>query len=705
MENGLMRIKSIRTGEMPVISALAVIHYFSEFLAHHIDVNSTLENLKTAVCLKWTRLLPHHVKKYYSSHHCGVGCQRLFHRLSSKFVSSLIKEEIRSDPSIKDSDLKKYGAVIDAFHAAVYALSPEGFQNAIATIRGLGCGWVANYIEDIPPERWSNALFQGCRYGRKSSTLAESFNSWMKVHKKLPANALLDQIRKDVMRMMSERRNTEIHSLSMMESFSEEEYSTSIDVKGKAEDKEEVEEEEDRDDEEEEIGIDELENRMWMDKLLLRKLKQKESKKLGTDEDGLSNSKAIVKQDQSRRKKMSRAQDAILKYMIKTMDVCDAQGFVYGIIPARGKPVTGSSDNLRAWWKEKVKFHKTAPETIAKLISPVTTQQDVENEALVTSYMHHLQHLQDTTLGSLLSALMQHCVPPQKKFPLEKGICPPWWPTGEEPWWGEQGLLAKEEGPPPYRKPHDLKKAWKVSTLTAVIKHMSPDFKNVRRLVVQSKCLQNKMTAKETLTWSNIVTQEEALCDHLNDSLNISCSSAMKEKEEEDDFNSGEKRKPEIDQQLEVDLIYTCQNKECPQSVMEFGFAHKTIRTDHESLCSYRAENNASNFSLRNDPRSDERHGDRMLHESSSGGSSTGSNATPTSELQEVLADVAGNNGIPGGQQGTVEDHPNMEVAFERQREEMTPTYGIDTEEILSQSQEETSIWDMKYENAIWPAL
>ncbi|XP_026395843.1 putative ETHYLENE INSENSITIVE 3-like 4 protein [Papaver somniferum] len=496
-----------------------------------------------------------------------------------------------------------------------------------------------------------------------------------------------------------------------MESFNEEEYSTSIDVKEKAEDKEEVEEEEDRDDEEEEICIDELENRMWMDKLLLRKLKQKESKKLGTDEDGLSNSKAIVKQEQSRRKKMSRAQDAILKYMIKTMDVCDAQGFVYGIIPARGKPVTGSSNNLRAWWKEKIKFHKTAPEAIAKLISPVTTQLDVENEALVTSYMHHLQHLQDTTLGSLLSALMQHCVPPQKKFPLEKGICPPWWPTGEEPWWGEQGLLAKEEGPPPYRKPHDLKKAWKVSTLTAVIKHMSPDFKNVRRLVVQSKCLQNKMTAKETLTWSNIVTQEEALCDHLNDSLNISCSSAMKEKEEEDDFNSihsiisdeverdgfsmsyGEKRKPEIDHQLEVDLIYTCQNKECPQSVMEFGFAHKNTRTDHESVCVYRAENNAINFAST----SDERHVDRMLHKSSSGGSSTGSNTTPTSELQEVLADVAGNNGIPGGQQGRVEDHPYIEVAFERQREEITPTYGTDIEEILSQNQEETSIWDMKF--------
>ncbi|KAI3906487.1 hypothetical protein MKW92_017761 [Papaver armeniacum] len=283
--------------------------------------------------------------------------------------------------------------------------------------------------------------------------------------------------------------------------------------------------------------------------------------------------------------------------------------------------------------KEKVKFDKTAPAAIAELLAPVAAELDGENEALLISYMHHLHHLQDTTLGSLLSALMQHCVPPQRKFPLEKGICPPWWPTGEEPWWGDQGMLAKEQGPPPYRKPHDLKKAWKVSTLTAVIKHMSPDFKNVRRL----------MTAKETLTWSNIVTQEEALCDHLNDST-------IKSR----DKNS--------------------------ITTMEFGFAHKNTRTDHESVCVYRDENKLSTLALTYDPGSDERHGDQMLYQSSSGGSSTGSNATPTSELQEALADIAGNNGILGGQQGKVEDHHDMEI-----REPPSP------------KQEETSIWDMKF--------
>ena len=50
----------------------------------------------------------------------------------------------------------------------------------------------------------------------------------------------------------------------------------------------------------------------------------------------------------------SRAQDGILKYMLKLMEVCKARGFVYGIIPKKGKPMSGASDNIRAWWKEEV---------------------------------------------------------------------------------------------------------------------------------------------------------------------------------------------------------------------------------------------------------------------------------------------------------------------------------------------------------------
>ncbi|KAD5960554.1 hypothetical protein E3N88_12026 [Mikania micrantha] len=96
------------------------------------------------------------------------------------------------------------------------------------------------------------------------------------------------------------------------------------------------------------MDVDELERRMWRDRMLLRRLKDQNK---GKDVD---NPKQKQSQEQARRKKMSRAQDGILKYMLKMMEVCKAQGFVYGIIPENGKPVSGASDNLRAWWKEKL---------------------------------------------------------------------------------------------------------------------------------------------------------------------------------------------------------------------------------------------------------------------------------------------------------------------------------------------------------------
>ncbi|KAJ4842480.1 hypothetical protein Tsubulata_001838 [Turnera subulata] len=99
----------------------------------------------------------------------------------------------------------------------------------------------------------------------------------------------------------------------------------------------------------EEIDVDELERRMWRDKLRLKRLKEQNKSKEGIDV-----AKQRQSQEQARRKKMSRAQDGILKYMLKMMEVCKAQGFVYGIIPEKGKPVTGASDNLREWWKDKV---------------------------------------------------------------------------------------------------------------------------------------------------------------------------------------------------------------------------------------------------------------------------------------------------------------------------------------------------------------
>ncbi|GJP55171.1 hypothetical protein CLOM_g14149 [Closterium sp. NIES-68] len=71
-------------------------------------------------------------------------------------------------------------------------------------------------------------------------------------------------------------------------------------------------------------------------------------------------------QEPAMRKRMARAQDGILKHMLRMMELCHARGFVYGVIPESGKPVGGSSDNLRAWWKDRVRFDKNGPAALAK---------------------------------------------------------------------------------------------------------------------------------------------------------------------------------------------------------------------------------------------------------------------------------------------------------------------------------------------------
>ncbi|PUZ52162.1 hypothetical protein GQ55_6G248200 [Panicum hallii var. hallii] len=254
----------------------------------------------------------------------------------------------------------------------------------------------------------------------------------------------------------------------------------------------------------EEIDAEELARRMWKDKIKLKRIKERQQK-LALQQSELVKSKAKKISDQALRKKMARAQNGILKYMLKLVEVCNARGFVYGIIPEKGKPVGGASENIRAWWKEKVKFDKNGPAAIAKYELENSMLSNAKSSG--TKNQHSLMDLQDATLGSLLSALMQHCSPQQRRYPLDKGVPPPWWPSGNEAWWTAFDL-PKGEGPP-YKKPHDLKKAWKAGVLMGVIKHMAPNFDKIRNQVRKSKCLQDKMTAKESLIWLGVLQREE----------------------------------------------------------------------------------------------------------------------------------------------------------------------------------------------------
>ncbi|XP_037409834.1 ETHYLENE INSENSITIVE 3-like 5 protein [Triticum dicoccoides] len=283
----------------------------------------------------------------------------------------------------------------------------------------------------------------------------------------------------------------------------------------------------------ESLEISDLKKRMWKDQMLLTRLEGRAGARGAAPAPAARASPSSSSGQEEppdvrcRRKAMLRAQDGVLRHMLRMMEACNARGFVYGVIDEAGEPMSGSSDSLRGWWKENVSFDRAGPMGLAGPMG--------ESPVARASSLHRLQDIQDSTLGSVLSALIQHCEPPQRSFPLERGLAPPWWPTGHEPWWGTQGEMQAHQGVPPYRKPHDLKKAWKVSLLSAVIKHMSPRFDQMRKLVWQSKRLQQKMSAKESETWSKVLRQEEKLSSRLKSSLRITPFDQEQADEDDDD--------------------------------------------------------------------------------------------------------------------------------------------------------------------------
>ncbi|XP_026400518.1 protein FAR1-RELATED SEQUENCE 6-like [Papaver somniferum] len=106
---------------------------------------------------------------------------------------------------IRKSD-EKYKEVMACFKKATYALTPARYEEALMEMELMGRPGVAEYCRNMPREHWSSAFFTGCRFGQTTSSVAESFNNWIRKDKRLPACALVDMIRLRVMELMNERR-------------------------------------------------------------------------------------------------------------------------------------------------------------------------------------------------------------------------------------------------------------------------------------------------------------------------------------------------------------------------------------------------------------------------------------------------------------------------------------------------------------------
>ncbi|KAL7196677.1 hypothetical protein ACSBR1_036652 [Camellia fascicularis] len=62
---------------------------------------------------------------------------------------------------------------------------------------------VGNFLKDLEPQHWSNAYFNGRRYGEMWSNAAESFNSWIREARHLPITQLVDAVRGKIMEQRS----------------------------------------------------------------------------------------------------------------------------------------------------------------------------------------------------------------------------------------------------------------------------------------------------------------------------------------------------------------------------------------------------------------------------------------------------------------------------------------------------------------------
>lgn len=264
----------------------------------------------------------------------------------------------------------------------------------------------------------------------------------------------------------------------------------------------------DYDDDDEELTVQELQNRIMRDQIILKILQEQQKQQKDTANVNIPPDTSI--DAQNRRKKFARSQEIILKHMLKITKECGVKAFVYGIVPDSGKPISAVSDNLRNWWQERVKFDHNAPAAIVKYEHDVGVIGADNPYVPPTVCPSSLMELQDQTLGSILSALLQHCSPPQRKFPLDNGIAPPWWPKGNEEWWPALGFPNGIEDMP-YKKPHDLKKVIKCGVIMAVLRHMLPKVEDILMLVRRSRGLQDKMSAKEIHVWFSIVKREDEL--------------------------------------------------------------------------------------------------------------------------------------------------------------------------------------------------
>lgn len=97
-------------------------------------------------------------------------------------------------------------ALVELLKQAAYALTVVEFEKVMTEMRAL-CVQAELWARKENPNHWSNAFFEGERYGEMYSNPAESFNSMILGARNLPILPMVDRIRTQIMSLAYSRRN------------------------------------------------------------------------------------------------------------------------------------------------------------------------------------------------------------------------------------------------------------------------------------------------------------------------------------------------------------------------------------------------------------------------------------------------------------------------------------------------------------------
>ncbi|XP_073138772.1 uncharacterized protein [Henckelia pumila] len=118
-------------------------------------------------------------------------------------VDNFVKQVMRRYPLHN----KKHWSSV--FKKAAYAYSRQDYVEHINSIIE-SMPNARDFIINSQPQCWANSLFPGNRWGVINNNIAECWNSWVKAARFLSIVPMVDHIRKKIMNMMHQRRETSL---------------------------------------------------------------------------------------------------------------------------------------------------------------------------------------------------------------------------------------------------------------------------------------------------------------------------------------------------------------------------------------------------------------------------------------------------------------------------------------------------------------